>query len=130
MRNVYEITTLTEDLPPDVPPLPICPHVDIVPAIRNAMKNPRKSEFSKCAGRKNTGVCEWCSVILDFDRDSAVFVVEVNRDLGRGAEFDEAWSLQCTPRLTTAMRRTVYLCCFIWTAFASIIGWHMRPWKT
>lgn len=130
VRNVYAIGTSTEDLPPDVPPLPICPHVDIIPAIRKFFKNPRKSEFSLCAGRKNTRVCEWCSVILSFDRDSAVFDVDVTRDFGRDAEPDEAWSIQCEYRPSTAVLRRMYLYCLIWIAFVSVVGWYTRPWRT
>lgn len=114
VMNEYVIRTFTKDFPSDFPPLFICPHVDIIPAVRKFFENRRKSEFSR---HKDTSVCVSCAVILRFDWDSELFRVKVTRNLGKddaGPWPDEAWSVQSKPRLWPDVTRWIYCYCLMW----------------
>lgn len=129
VMNEYSIRTFTKELPPDAF-LFICPHMDIMPAIRKVLENRRKSEFSGCARHKNTRVCMWCKVILSFDSDSAVFKVKVTRnlgknigpDLGKNTWPDEAWSAHGRPMLWIELPRWAYLACVVWFLFVLMLS--------
>lgn len=112
----------TPRLTPDVPPLYICPHIDILPTILKFLKNRRESELPG-----DTGVCAWCTVNLCWDGEIAAFKVTVTRNLGKDAWPwpGEAWDIQSGPRLQPEMARKMYLTCVLWIVFELILAYFM-----